>query len=213
MSYQKLPKITRPVKNVDYDIKNVIDLVKDKSQQATILQAIKIGYLLFPSKEFLWKIFENQGDSVNEVESSSMKFDKVSSILNKLGRIRFLNLQNIPIIEIGDVDLCKNIRILNLSNNYLLNIEPLAVCKHLIRLDLQKNQLEELPGSEFWRGLNELKILYLHNNQISKIENLKYLKNSPKLEILTLFDTPVSLKKNYRHHVVNSIVTLKVIKF
>ena len=214
MSYQKLPKIDRPIKSVAYDTTNLRNLVSDKSQQEIILQAIKIGYLVYPSKEFLWKVFRNQDDIVDKgEEEDSVKFEKFSSFLNGLNRIKFLNLQNIPIFEIGDLDLCYNIKILNLSSNYLINIEPLAVCKQLMRLDLQKNQLKELPGGEFWLGLSNLKILYLHNNQISQIENLKFLKYSQKLEILTLFDTPVSLKKNYRHHVVNSIATLKVIEF
>jgi hypothetical protein len=39
---------------------------------------------------------------------------------------------------------------------------------------------------------------------------VKYLAHTPDLEILTLYDSPLSLKKNYRHHVVNSIWTLKV---
>lgn len=37
--------------------------------------------------------------------------------------------------------------------------------------------------------------------------------SSSSLSILTLFDTPISLKPNYRHHIVNSIWTLKALDF
>jgi hypothetical protein len=40
---------------------------------------------------------------------------------------------------------------------------------------------------------------------------LKNLAKCPRLEILTLYDSPISMKENYRHHAVNSILTLKAL--
>ena len=56
-----------------------------------------------------------------------------------------------------------------------------------------------------------LKLLHLHDNPIGKIENLQCLAASPSIVALTLYDTPLSLKRNYRHHVVNSIWSLKAL--
>ncbi len=56
----------------------------------------------------------------------------------------------------------------------------------------------------------QLKVLYLHDNLLSSYDDVKSLAYTPIVEVLTLYDTPLSLKKNYRHHVVNSIWSLKV---
>lgn len=58
--------------------------------------------------------------------------------------------------------------------------------------------------------MSHLKLVYLHDNLLSSYDDVKYLSATPGLEVLTLYDTPLSLKKNYRHHVVNSVWTLKV---
>jgi len=46
---------------------------------------------------------------------------------------------------------------------------------------------------------------------MSRLEEVKYISHSPSLCSLTLYDTPVSLKKNYRHCVVNAVWTLKAL--
>lgn len=54
-------------------------------------------------------------------------------------------------------------------------------------------------------------MLFLHDNPLGKYETLQSLATCPNLNALTLYDTPLSLKKNYRHHVANSIWTLKAL--
>ena len=71
-------------------------------------------------------------------------------------------------------------------------------------------QLTILPGIAFWTGLRSLRFLHLHDNPLGKYENLQNLATCPNLLALTMFDTPLCLKRNYRHHVVNSIWSLKV---
>lgn len=46
--------------------------------------------------------------------------------------------------------------------------------------------------------MQKLKTVLLHDNPIGAIENLHHMAHCPGLEILTLFDTPLSLKRNYR---------------
>lgn len=61
--------------------------------------------------------------------------------------------------------------------------------------------------------MRKLEIALLHDNGISKLDAIRSLSCSPSLTILTLYDTPLSLKKNYRHHVVNGIWSLKALDF
>ena len=74
-------------------------------------------------------------------------------------------------------------------------------------------QISKLPGHKFWASLTELKIVFLHNNSISKLANVNYMAASPSISILTLYDTPLSLKPNYRHHLVNSLWSLKSLDY
>uniref|UniRef100_I3NC57 Leucine rich repeats and IQ motif containing 3 n=1 Tax=Ictidomys tridecemlineatus TaxID=43179 RepID=I3NC57_ICTTR len=97
------------------------------------------------------------------------------------------------------------------SNNFITDIHPLQNCIKLIKLDLHGNQIKNLPDTKFWSGLKYLKLLYLHDNAFAKLKNLCVLSACPSLIALTLFDCPVSLKKGYRHVLVNSIWPLKAL--
>lgn len=72
-------------------------------------------------------------------------------------------------------------------------------------------QVKNLPDTKFWSGLKNLKLLYLHDNGFVKLKNICMLSACPSLIALTMFDCPVSLKKGYRHVLVNSIWTLKAL--
>ncbi|CAF5213521.1 unnamed protein product, partial [Rotaria magnacalcarata] len=71
--------------------------------------------------------------------------------------------------------------------------------------------INRLPDGKLWKHMSKLKILYLHDNLLSSYDDVKSLANTPVLEILTLYDSPLSIKKNYRHHVVNSVWSLKAL--
>ena len=72
-------------------------------------------------------------------------------------------------------------------------------------------QIKSLPDTKFWSGLKNLKLLFLHDNGFAKLKNVCMLSACPSLIALTMFDCPVSLKKGYRHVLVNSIWTLKAL--
>ena len=68
-----------------------------------------------------------------------------------------------------------------------------------------------MPGIAFWSSLRQLKFLILHDNPLGKYETLQNIATCPNLIGLTMYDTPLGLKRNYRHHVVNSIWSLKAL--
>ncbi|KAM6217068.1 leucine-rich repeat and IQ domain-containing protein 3 [Rhynchocyon petersi] len=103
------------------------------------------------------------------------------------------------------------LRVCIFSNNFITDIQPLQNCLKLIKLDLHGNQIKHLPETPFWIGLKNLKLLYLHDNAFAKLKNICVLSVCSNLIALTLFDCPVSLKKGYRHVLVNSIWSLKAL--
>lgn len=122
-----------------------------------------------------------------------------------------VQLSKLSLKDVEYLQYCTTLKICILVNNYITSIEPLFACTQLIKLDLHGNQIHLLPRQEFWSEMRELKLLYLHNNGIERLKNVQALSSCPNLIGLTLFDTPASLKKRYRHIVVNSILSLKVL--
>ncbi|XP_037356247.1 leucine-rich repeat and IQ domain-containing protein 3 isoform X1 [Talpa occidentalis] len=104
-----------------------------------------------------------------------------------------------------------SLRVCIFSNNFITDIHPLQGCIKLVKLDLHGNQIKSLPDTTFWSRLKNLKLLYLHDNGFVKLRNICTLSACPNLIALTMFDCPVSLKKGYRHVLVNSIWSLKAL--
>ena len=137
---------------------------------------------------------------------------------------RYLSLPSLSIHSIDELAIlsCPKLCIINLSCNYITNITPLRSCVNLMKLDLSGNQvsrhyciymilkfslkMQVLPESRFWSGLKSLRILYLNGNLIANKECILKLGGSTQLQILTLYDTPVSLLSNYRHIAANWLV-------
>jgi len=155
-----------------------------------------------------------------EYVCSLTKEDIVSNSVNKRdeqastpGEVVFLDLSNKRLSDVSMVDLCERMTICNLSTNYLKNIAPLKWCVNLYYLDIHSNQITCLPDEKFWSSLKMLHVLYLHDNGIGRMEELRDLSHAVSLMSLTLYDTPLSLKKNYRHCVVNALWSLKSLDF
>ncbi|XP_059143516.1 uncharacterized protein LOC131930870 [Physella acuta] len=166
-----------------------------KQKEAEVIkQAEESGFFLNPTENVLVSYCSEQ----NSDEKDIRKF-------------RIVCLNGLHLRTLGDIQACNNLTICLLANNYLTKFDSLVTCTQLIKLDLHSNQLNAIPGPNFWGRLLKLHTLYLHDNPIGKFETLQILSSSPCLSILTLYDTPLSLKKNYRHHVVNSILTLKAL--
>ncbi|KAK7095264.1 leucine-rich repeat and IQ domain-containing protein 3-like isoform X2 [Littorina saxatilis] len=159
-----------------------------------IKQAEQTGYFLEPSEEYLLK---NVGP--------------YSGTTKDLSKMFVVRLTGLHLRKLGDIPLCSSLQICILANNFLTKIDALSSCQQLVKLDLHGNQLTSIPGQSFWSALRKLRAIYLHDNPLGKFETLQRLSGAPVLAIVTLFDTPLYLKKNYRHHVVNSVWTLKAL--
>ncbi|KAK3088682.1 hypothetical protein FSP39_022332 [Pinctada imbricata] len=167
---------------------------KQREEQA-IKQAEERGYFKVPSQEYLLKesAYRN-GRNVKEV-----------------GKLKLIKLCGVHLRKVGDIAFCYNLQICILNNNFLTKIDGLMTCHQLVRLDLHSNQLSDVPDMGFWSGMRRLEVLQLHDNPLGKYETLQSLATCPRLAALTLYDTPLSLKRNYRHHVANSIWSLKAL--
>ncbi|XP_075258527.1 uncharacterized protein LOC142350562 [Convolutriloba macropyga] len=124
-----------------------------------------------------------------------------------------LTLNNLNLRSIGAVQLCFRMRVVNLSGNFIADISPLASCPHLSKIDLSHNHISQFPYPDFWSSFSNLQSLLLHDNGIGKLSCIQSLAMAPAIQFLTLYDTPLSLRPSYRHHTVNSIITLKVLDF
>ncbi|XP_052788033.1 uncharacterized protein LOC128222969 [Mya arenaria] len=189
--FQRLNETQREGSNVGN-----LDKYYKQREEETIRQAEHQGLLITPSQDFL---IRNCGKLSN------------GKYIKDVSQLLFVRLDGYHLRKIGDLTFCMNIRILVLNNNFLTKIDGLAACRHLIKLDLHSNQISQLPGLAFWSGMRALKFLHLHDNPLGKYESLQNLATCPNLMALTMFDTPLSLKRNYRHHVVNSVWTLKAL--
>ncbi|XP_011363997.1 leucine-rich repeat and IQ domain-containing protein 3 isoform X1 [Pteropus vampyrus] len=123
----------------------------------------------------------------------------------------FMKFSGLHLKSMENLRSCISLRVCIFSNNFITDISPLQSCIKLVKLDLHGNQVKSLPDTKFWSGLKKLKLLYLHDNGFAKLKNICMLSACPSLIALTMFDCPVSLKKGYRHVVVNSIWTLKAL--
>ncbi|XP_072505947.1 leucine-rich repeat and IQ domain-containing protein 3 isoform X2 [Notamacropus eugenii] len=147
-----------------------------------------------------------------EKRRSSQELEKISESSLDDGEESFLlHLHGSHLCGLDASQCSSSLRICILSKNYLIDMSPLQSCTKLIKLDLHSNQIRIVPDKRFWCEMKELKLLYLHDNSFVKLKNVCSLSACPNLMALTLYDCPVSLKKGYRHVIVNSIWSLKIL--
>ncbi|XP_072015382.1 uncharacterized protein [Amphiura filiformis] len=168
---------------------------KERNQEFMRLAEEK-GYLQTPSKDAI-------------LQKSRTKSGRRKA--SKLAHVGLLNMTALKLMDLGEVGACSRLKVCIMPGNYLTTFDVLANCRELVKLDLHSNQISTLPGPDFWDMLSKLKVVYLHNNSIGRLECLQNMSTSADLQVLTLYDTPISLKKSYRHHVVNSVWTLKAL--
>ncbi|KAF4072731.1 hypothetical protein AMELA_G00266360 [Ameiurus melas] len=109
------------------------------------------------------------------------------------------------------VCLFRALKVCVLCDNFITDIEPLRQCENLLKLDLKGNKITQLPEASFWKNLKALQLLFLHDNDISLMSDVSGLSVCPSLSALTLYETPLSQMRNYRHCVINSIFSLKAL--
>lgn len=182
-----------------------------KREEEFIKKAEERGYFLKLSRNYLEEKFLDSEQNGRKSKRKISVLDKYENKEKDLDEIQVVKLTHARLRNVGELGLCHRLSICILSNNYITRFDALVSCVNLIKLDLHSNQITMFPSGAFWMGMEKLQLLHLHDNPIGKIENLHYLGSAPNLSVLTLFDTPLSLKKNYRHHVVNSIWTLKAL--
>lgn len=122
-----------------------------------------------------------------------------------------VRLSSLLLKSLDQIGSCRALRICILADNFLTSIGALMACTHLVKLDLKGNQIVQLPDASCWSHLKELQLLYLHDNNMSTWNSINGLSGCLNLTALTLYDTPLSLKKNYRHCLVNNIWSLKAL--
>ncbi|XP_033098701.1 uncharacterized protein LOC117102517 [Anneissia japonica] len=169
-------------------------LLKKERNEGFLRQAQAKGYIVSPNRKYL------------EHRYCKTKADNLADV-------QLVQLRSVHLRDVGQIYLCANLTICSLANNYITKIDSLAYCQALIKLDVSSNQITTLPSPDFWHSLFSLKILYLHNNSISQLDCVHNIGAAQSLQVLTLFDTPISLKKSYRHHVVNSIWSLRALDY
>ncbi|XP_036613696.1 leucine-rich repeat and IQ domain-containing protein 3 [Trichosurus vulpecula] len=148
----------------------------------------------------------------SEKRSSSQESKKTSeNELNDGKDSVLLNLHGSHLCALEGSQCSSSLRICILSKNFIIDMSPLGSCTKLVKLDLHSNQIRIVPDKDFWGEMKELKLLYLHDNSFVKLKNVCSLSGCPNLIALTLYDCPVNLKKGYRHVVVNSIWSLKIL--
>jgi hypothetical protein len=79
---------------------------------------------------------------------------------------------------------------------------------NLRKIDLSHNNISSLPGPQVFKGLTNLKFLYLNNNKLAKWQDIASLTSMPAIIHITLFSNPVCTVPGYRHFLVNSLRTL-----
>ncbi|XP_072366397.1 leucine-rich repeat and IQ domain-containing protein 3 [Scyliorhinus torazame] len=136
--------------------------------------------------------------------------DSLSKV-KKVEQIVVVNLSGHYLKNLGSLLNCSALKICHLAKNYITKFQALINCPNLIKLDLHGNHITNLPNEYFWSEMKYLQVLYLHDNIIGDMRNVRSMFSCPELIVLTLFDTPVSLVSQYRHHIVNGIWSLKAL--
>ncbi|KAL5011315.1 hypothetical protein ScPMuIL_009866 [Solemya velum] len=190
-------KFARLQENYEKTNTSVLHRYHKQQENEIIRRAEEQGYFITPTEDYL----------IQNCRSSNPRSGKVKHA----AKLLLVKLPGAHMRDIGAIGACTNLQICILSNNFLTKIDGLASCQQLVKLDLHGNQLTSVPGIAFWSGMRRLKVLHLHDNPLGKYEVLQNLATCPRLMILTLYDTPLSLKRNYRHHVVNSVWSLKAL--
>ncbi|XP_057649708.1 leucine-rich repeat and IQ domain-containing protein 3 isoform X2 [Chionomys nivalis] len=102
----------------------------------------------------------------------------------------FVKYNGLHLKSMENLQSCISLRVCIFSNNFITDIQPLQSCVKLIKLDLHGNQIKTLPDRNFWGGLKNLKLLYLHDNGFAKLKNICVLAACASLIGLTMFDCP-----------------------
>ena len=125
--------------------------------------------------------------------------------------LRLVCIQGRNLIEVSLLGRCINLRVLCIARNFITDLAPLRPLVHLVKLDAHGNHLNRVPEESFWQGIPRLRALFLHDNAFESLKDVRPLGGCQALVMLTLCQSPVSLQENYRHYIINTIISLKAL--
>jgi len=112
---------------------------------------------------------------ISALDCEGAKLEKLTEIqgLNKLNKLKYINLKRNNLRNINGIYHLKNLKHLDLTENRIENIEYLEVLESLEELILSSNYIKEIENLV----LPNLKELSLDHNNIDEIKNLDNLNN------------------------------------
>jgi len=153
---------------------------------------LNISFTTIDNEFFIKRCVDDGDTSLEDVQIANLSRSKIYDI-----PASFLQLRNLTVCLLG--------------NNRIMSINSILCCKHLVKLDLHGNQIETLPDRDHWSNMGKLQVLLLHDNLLSLFSCAFKLSGCPSLVALTMYDNPICVKKFYRHQIVNSIWSLKLL--
>ncbi len=98
--------------------------------------------------------------------------------LNRLRKLKELNLCNNNIKDISTLVYCKNLKRLNIEGNKIVDLSPLTKLRNLEKLNIYGNDFRQITELSECKKLKELYIYHpqiMDYKQLSNIPNLKTL--------------------------------------
>ena len=104
-----------------------------------------------------------------------------------------------------------NVRFFRCIRSALVSLNGVNVMVNVVVLDLRSNNIRKLPFEAEWGSLTSLRRLHLDGNKVEALRSLVGLRRCPRLEILSARSNPITAHPEYRHFIVNTIPSLKLL--
>ncbi|XP_028394639.1 centriolin-like [Dendronephthya gigantea] len=130
--------------------------------------------------------------------------------LEKLKRLRTLNLSNNMIEKMQKLETLTELHELNLSHNCIKVIECVESMQKLEALNLSGNQIASIPRQTI-KKIRTLKLLNLSNNKLESLLEVTKLRPLQDLTNLNLQDNPFNSLPHYRQFVIYQLRSLEIL--
>eukprot|EP00002_Diphylleia_rotans_P006787 TRINITY_DN1618_c0_g1_i7.p1 TRINITY_DN1618_c0_g1~~TRINITY_DN1618_c0_g1_i7.p1 ORF type:complete len:324 (-),score=88.23 TRINITY_DN1618_c0_g1_i7:91-1062(-) len=208
----------------------IIDLENNEIQSLRPLANLKALVFLNVARNKISEIHVKD-ELPLDLRDLNLSFNKLQSVKG-FGALRFLNhlyLDDNKVSILHELETLAHLKIFSIRNNALSNLEgleglplkelylsgnqietiyQLTQLKKLEVLDLSSNLLPSIAGLE---NLTQLQTLNLSSNQISNLDEVCALSKISLLRKIDLTSNPVQSSKDYRNHVVTSLISLSTL--